>query len=211
MFAKPCCAAEKLPRAIMEAPNRVLTFHTRGDVDFEKLYRSIAQFVTDSAVMQLAIPYLNITTANLLLQCFERGWITDLILTTRRNERNLVESTLKPHLAHVSYAMDSLDYYSSQMVLSTSPAVEDTDRRQALILTGPLFAVIKDEKGSLCSYTATYVPKLPEHYTAENGDHLANATLPFAMIHRSKEHIVIPGKSDVIKRILTSVKFTEKI
>lgn len=159
--------------------------------------------------MFLSIPSLSPSVANLLLQCFEREWITDLILSTYRNDTEMVKCTLKNHLDHVSYAHDNVDYYSSQMVLYTSPAL-DIERRQMLCLTGPLFAKIK-EKGALCAYTLTFHVQMPVNTPAENSDPLSNAVLPFAMVHRSREHILSPHKSEVITNLLYSVKFSDKI
>lgn len=36
LFIPPCCVDSKLPRAVMQAPSRVLTFYTHGDVTDRK-------------------------------------------------------------------------------------------------------------------------------------------------------------------------------
>ena len=37
LFIPPCCVDKKLPRAIIQAPRRALSFYTHGDVHFNSI------------------------------------------------------------------------------------------------------------------------------------------------------------------------------
>ena len=56
LFIPPCCVDKKLPRAVMQAPHRALTFYTHGDVTMEKFYRAVSYMVIDAHVMVIAMP-----------------------------------------------------------------------------------------------------------------------------------------------------------
>ena len=42
LFIPPCCVNKMLPKAMKEAPRRMLSFYTHGDVTAEKFYRAIS-------------------------------------------------------------------------------------------------------------------------------------------------------------------------
>lgn len=85
LFIPPCCVDKKLPKAVFQAPQRMLTFYTHGDVTMEKFYRAVSHLLVDAHVMVLSMPVVSFENFSFLQQCFERGWITHLILSTCRN------------------------------------------------------------------------------------------------------------------------------
>lgn len=195
MISEPCCV-HKLVRALHEAPHRVLTFHTYGDVVFEKFYHALACLMADTHVLVLTMERLDIPTANYLRHCFDRCWITDLVLTTRQDNEALVRSTLENYLTHVSYTHSpSISPTSGQMVLYTSPAAESPAQMQALILSGNIPYKVN---GELTTYTLQFQPSVPALVTGDCGDWLANALLPLTMLHRPKV-VPVRGASEALR------------
>ena len=41
LFIPPCCVDKKLPKAVMQAPRRALSFYTHGDVLLDKFFHAI--------------------------------------------------------------------------------------------------------------------------------------------------------------------------
>ena len=97
LFIPPCCVDKKLPKAVREAPRRMLTFYTHGDVTMEKFFRAIAYLMDDAPshkerhiVMGLCMPVRLYATAVFLQLWLERGCIHHLVLTTQRDMSNLL-------------------------------------------------------------------------------------------------------------------------
>ncbi len=200
MIVEPCCVNKQLPKAIIEAPHRVLMFHTNGDVSLEKFYRAIASAIADPAVMVLTLPTVDIHTMRLLVQCFDRDWITDLVLTTSADITKFVESELRDYLPHVSYCHTVAVSFDTSMLSLFS-------QRQALFLHGSL-PLAPSKKAGLSTYTLIFQPSIPLRYTGENGDHLHNALEPIITLHRQhlrtdKEYLRTksPRLANVLQRI----------
>ena len=104
LFIPPCCVDNKLPKAVNQAPHRQLTFYTHGDVTAEKFYKAVSHLVIDSHVMVLTMPSPKQETFMFLEQCFERGWITRLVLSTYRSCDSLIAKYLSAYADRIIYA-----------------------------------------------------------------------------------------------------------
>ena len=136
----------------MQAPRRALTFYTHGDVTFEKFYASISYLVEDSHILVLSMPTLTFATVSYLALCFQRGWITDLILSTSKDVSALIEQYLSPYKSHVLYAAhNNVTDLSSHMVIYT--------KKQSLSLAGPMIET-RLQGVSLVSYSLLYCPRI---------------------------------------------------
>ena len=148
LFIPPCCVDKKLPQAITQAPHRALSFYTHGDVTMEKFYRAASFLINDPHTLVVAMPIVFSETMSFFQQCFERGWITNLVLSTQRPADSLVERYLSGYRNHVLYvSSDDVTHNASHMVLYS--------HHQALILTGPMYSRVNSV---LSAYTMTYHP-----------------------------------------------------
>ena len=180
LFIPPCCVDKKLPKALMQAPMRALTFFTHGDVTVEKFYKAVSHLVIDSHVMVLTMPSPKQETFALLQQCFERGWITHLVLSTYRSCDTLMAKYLGDYTERIIYAQsDDVSDLSSHMVLY--------NKVRALTLTGPMYNQLA--KPELTSYTAVFYPS---HCLTSNnldwGNPLRNILLPDVLRQRQVVH-----------------------
>lgn len=158
LFIPYCCVAIKLPKAVMQAPRRSLSFYTHGDVTFEKFYSSVSFLVADPHVLVLSMPTLTFATASYLAQCFERGWITDLVISTAKEITPLIEKYLTPYRSHILYAVSgNVSQLSAHMVLYTNT--------QSLSISGPMVES-RIQGISLVAYTLLYSPR-PESTTSQ--------------------------------------------
>ena len=129
LFLPPCCVDKKLPQAVTQAPQRMLVFYTHGDVTMEKFYRAISFLVIDAHVMALSMPNANSDSFVFLQQCFERRWITHLILTTGNDCSKMVAKYLSDYKDKVLYTQSKdVTDVSSHMVLY--------NYERAVVLTG---------------------------------------------------------------------------
>ena len=132
LFIPPCCVEKKLPKAVNQAPHRQLIFYTHGDVTVEKFYKAVSYLVVDSHVMVLTMTSPKQETFVFLQQCFEREWITHLVLSTCRPCDTLMAKYLSDYADRIIYAQsDDVSNLSSHMVLY--------NKDRALTLSGPLF------------------------------------------------------------------------
>lgn len=180
LFIPPCCVDKKLPKALMQAPMRALTFFTHGDVTVEKFYKAVSHLVIDSHVMVLTMPSPKQETFALLQQCFERGWITHLVLSTYRSCDTLMAKYLGDYTERIIYAQsDDVSDLSSHMVLY--------NKDRALTLNGPMYNQLA--KPELTSYTAVFYPS---HCLTSNnldwGNPLRNILLPDVLRQRQVVH-----------------------
>lgn len=180
LFIPPCCVDKKLPKALMQAPMRALTFFTHGDVTVEKFYKAVSHLVIDSHVMVLTMPSPKQETFALLQQCFERRWITHLVLSTYRSCDTLMAKYLGDYTERIIYAQsDDVSDLSSHMVLY--------NKDRALTLNGPMYNQLA--KPELTSYTAVFYPS---HCLTSNnldwGNPLRNILLPDVLRQRQVVH-----------------------
>ena len=186
LFMPPCCVDRRLPQAIMQAPGRTLVFYTHGDVLMENFFRAVAFMVDDPAVMVLSMSLLASENAVFLQQCFERNWITDLVLSTSSESEKLINLHLAEYRDHILYVnTDDATDQSSHMVLYT--------KKKALVLTGPMYNRFR--ASGLTAYNVTLYPNMGTFSDNLNWGHpVRNVLFPDVLRHRQK---VLKGKLTV--------------
>ena len=180
LFIPPCCADSKLPRAVMQAPSRVLTFYTHGDVTFERFYRAISHIVVDAHVMVLSMPLVTNDVALFLQLCFERKWITHLVLSTYHSCDRLIEKHLSAYKDRMLYVRsDDAGEMASHMVLY--------NKDRSLVLTGLMLDRPRLDVRLMC-YTLTFYPSHALSSTQQDwGNALRNALFPDVLRHRKEQ------------------------
>lgn len=178
LFIPPCCVDKKLPKAVNQAPHRQLTFYTHGDVTAEKFYKAVSYLIIDSHVMVLTMPSPNQETFIFLEQCFEREWITHLVLSTCRPCDTLMAKYLSDYADRIIYAQsDDVSNLSSHMVLY--------NKDRALTLSGPLFNRPQMDV-RLAAYTIVFYPSHLLNSTADWGNPIRNILFPDVLRQRKK-------------------------
>ena len=178
LFIPPCCVDKKLPKAVNQAPYRQLTFYTHGDVTAEKFYKAVSHLVIDPHVMVLTMPFPKQETFMFLEQCFERGWITRLVLSTYRSCDTLLAKHLGEYIDRVIYAQsEDVSELSSHMVLY--------NKDRALTLSGPMYDRPQTDV-RLAAYTLVFHASHLLNSTADWGNPLRNILFPDVLRHRKK-------------------------
>lgn len=178
LFIPPCCVDKKLPKAVNQAPHRQLTFYTHGDVTAEKFYKAVSHLVIDSHVMVLTMPSPNQETFIFLEQCFEREWITHLVLSTCRPCDTLIAKYLSDYTDRIIYAQsDDVSNLSSHMVLYNNDS--------ALTLSGPMFDRPQMDV-RLAAYNLVLYPSHVLSSSSDWGNPILNILFPDVLRHRKK-------------------------
>ena len=178
LFMPPCCVDKKLPKAVNQAPHRQLTFYTHGDVTVEKFYKAVSYLVIDTHVLVLTMPSPKQETFALLQQCFERGWITHLVLSTYRSCDSLMAKYLGDYTDRIIYAQnDDVSNLSSHMVLYNNDS--------ALTLSGPMYDRPQMEV-RLAAYNLVLYPSHVLSTTVDWGNPICNILFPDVLRHRKK-------------------------
>ena len=178
LFIPPCCVDKKLPKAVNQAPHRQLTFYTHGDVTAEKFYKAVSYLMIGSHVMVLTMPSPKQETFVFLQQCFDREWITHLVLSTYRSCDSLIAKHLGDYTERIIYAQsDDVSDLSSHMVLY--------NKDRALTLNGPMLDRPQTEK-ALVSYTLVFHPSHLLNSTSDWGNSLRNILFPDVLRQRKK-------------------------
>ena len=178
LFMPPCCVDKKLPKAVNQAPHRQLTFYTHGDVTVEKFYKAVSYLVIDTHVLVLTMPSPKQETFALLQQCFERGWITHLVLSTYRSCDSLMAKYLGDYTDRIIYAQsDDVSDLSSHMVLYNNDS--------ALTLSGPMYDRPQMEV-RLAAYNLVLYPSHVLSTTVDWGNPICNILFPDVLRHRKK-------------------------
>ena len=178
LFMPPCCVDKKLPKAVNQAPHRQLTFYTHGDVTVEKFYKAVSYLVIDTHVLVLTMPSPKQETFALLQQCFERGWITHLVLSTYRSCDSLMAKYLRDYTDRIIYAQsDDVSDLSSHMVLYNNDS--------ALTLSGPMYDRPQMEV-RLAAYNLVLYPSHVLSTTADWGNPIRNILFPDVLRQRKK-------------------------
>lgn len=178
LFIPPCCVDKKLPKAVSQAPHRQLTFYTHGDVTVEKFYKAMSYLLIDAHVMVLTMPSPREESFALLRQCFERGWMTRLVLSTYRSCDSLLDKYLSDYIDRIIYTQsDDVSDLSSHMVLY--------NKDRALTLSGPMYDRPQTDV-RLAAYTLVFYPSLLLNSTADWGNALRNILFPDVLRHRKK-------------------------
>ena len=183
LFIPPCCVDNKLPKAVNQAPHRQLTFYTHGDVTVEKFYKAVSHLVIDPHVMVLTMPSPKQETFMFLEQCFERGWITHLVLSTLYSCDSLLHKHLGEYADRIIYAQsDNVSFYSSHMVFY--------NKDRALTLNGPMFDRPQTD-AALVSYNLVFHPSHLLSSTSDWGNPLRN--ILFSDVLRQRKKIFAGG------------------
>ena len=178
LFMPPCCVDKKLPKAVNQAPHRQLTFYTHGDVTVEKFYKAVSYLVIDTHVLVLTMPSPKQETFALLQQCFERGWITHLVLSTYRSCDSLMAKYLGDYTDRIIYAQsDDVSDLSSHMVLY--------NKDRALTLSGPMYDRRQTDV-RLAAYTLVLHLSHTLNTTADWGNPIRNILFPDVLRLRQK-------------------------
>lgn len=178
LFIPPCCVDKKLPKAIIQAPHSQLTFYTHGDVTAEKFYKAVSHLVIGSHIMVLTMPSPKQETFMFLEQCFERGWITHLVLSTYRSCDSLIAKHLGDYADRIIYAQsDDVSDLSSHMVLY--------NKDRALTLSGPMYDRPQTDV-RLAAYTFVFHPSHLLNSSADWGNSLRNILFPDVLRQRKK-------------------------
>ena len=180
LFIPPCCVDKKLPQAVTQAPQRMLVFYTHGDVTMEKFYRAISFLVIDAHVMALSMPNVNSDSFVFLQQCFERRWITHLILTTANDCSKMVDKYLSDYKEKVLYTQSKdVTDVASHMVLY--------NYERAVVLTGLM--TDRPYTANLVSYTLTFYPNFSLFSTKSDWSNpIRNVLFPDILRHRQQTH-----------------------
>ena len=178
LFMPPCCVDKKLPKAVNQAPHRQLTFYTHGDVTVEKFYRAVSYLVIDAHVMVLTMPSPKQETFVFLQQCFEREWITRLVLSTNRSCDTLMAKYLGDYTDRIIYAQsEDVSDLSSHLVLYNNDS--------ALTLSGPMFDR-KQMDVRLAAYNLVLYPSHVLSTSSDWGNPIRNILFPDVLRHRKK-------------------------
>ena len=178
LFIPPCCVDKKLPKAVNQAPHRQLAFYTHGDVTVEKFYKAVSYLMIGSHVMALTMPSPKQETFALLQQCFERGWITRLVLSTNRSCDTLLAKCLGDYTDRIIYAQsDDVSDLSSHMVLY--------NKDRALTLSGPMYDRRQTDV-RLAAYTLVLHLSHTLNTTADWGNPIRNILFPDVLRLRQK-------------------------
>ena len=178
LFMPPCCVDKKLPKAVNQAPHRQLTFYTHGDVTVEKFYKAVSHLVIDSHVMVLTMPESKQETFVFLQQCFERGWITHLVLSTYRSCDTFMAKYLSDYTDRIIYAQsDDVSELSSHMVLY--------NKDRALTLIGPMYDRPQMDV-RLAAYNLVLYPSHVLSTEADWGNPIRNILFPDVLRLRQK-------------------------
>ena len=178
LFIPPCCVDKKLPKAVSQAPHRQLTFYTHGDVTVEKFYKAMSYLLIDAHVMVLTMPSPRQESFALLRQCFERGWITRLVLSTYRSCDTLIDKYLGDYIDRIIYAQSNdVSELSSHMVLY--------NKDRALTLSGPMYD--RPQTGvRLAAYTLVFYSSHILSSSDDWGNPIRNILFPDVLRHRKK-------------------------
>lgn len=176
LFIPPCCVDRKLPRAIMQAPHHSLTFYTHSDVTLEKFYRAVGYMLEQVHTMVVSMTFIAADTMVFFQQCFERGWINALVLSTSKDCSAMVDKYLSDYKNKVLYVQhrDATDW-TSHLVLYNAD--------KALVVEGPMYSRIMI--AGLTTYHATFYPILLTCSNSQDwGNPLRNALFPDVLRHR---------------------------
>ena len=178
LFMPPCCVDKKLPKAVNQAPHFQLTFYTHGDVTVEKFYKAVSHLVIDSHVMVLTMPSPRQETFVFLQQCFEREWITHLVLSTYRSCDTLIAKYLSDYADRIIYTQSNdVSDLSSHMVLY--------NKDRALTLSGPMYDRRQTDV-RLAAYTLVLHLSHTLNTTADWGNPIRNILFPDVLRLRQK-------------------------
>lgn len=203
LFIPPCCVDKKLPKAVMQAPRRALGFYTHGDVLLDKFFHAIA-YLADTTpnrtaknhfcVMVLAMTVSRTSATGYMVHylrtCFERKWITHLVLSTDKNVEDWIDIHLQEYKDRILYTSHKdISTQTSHMVLY--------NEEKAFTLAGPM---LDTPNGKLSHYSMVLYPDYSAcSNTSDWSNPLRNICFPDILRHRKR---VAKSKQIVKSRIL---------
>ena len=157
----------------------MLSFYTHGDVTAEKFYRAISYEMISRHVLVLAMPVVSNEMLAFLAQCFERDWISHLVLSTGRNIDDMMDKYLKDYKEKILYTSNGdVSAVSAHMVLYNNS--------RALILQGNM---TERPSGRLSGYTLMFYPDYSLSINdLEWGNPIRNILFPDVLRHRQRVH-----------------------
>ena len=185
-----------------QSPKDYLVFHTHCDVTVDKFYESAAYRVPGPAVFALNMASPSVTVLRTLAMYFDKGWVSDLVLTTYDDVTDSVNHELKDYLNHVLYAHSgNVSDLTGHMVLYND--------KQSLSICGPM---ISNPMRSL--HLATYILTYQMNISSQKRDgiwgfHLRNVLFTDAMI-QGKNRSIINQKSARLQRFLGNIYIKEE-
>ncbi len=190
LFIPPCCVDKKLPKAVMQAPRRALSFYTQGDVKIDQFFHAIG-YLADLApsratknhfsVMVLAMTVSRTSATGYITHylqlCFERGWITHLVLSTDRNVEDWLNVHLREYKDRILYAHHKdVTAQTSHMVLY--------NEEKAFTLAGPM---LDTSTSKLSHYSMVFYPDYAAwDHSSDWSNPLRNICFPDILRHRQK-------------------------
>ena len=157
----------------------MLSFYTHGDVTAEKFYRAISYEMISRHVLVLAMPVVSNEMLAFLAQCFERDWISHLVLSTGRNIDDMMDKYLKDY-------KDKILYTSNGDVSAVSAHMVLYNNSRALILQGNM---TERPSGRLSGYTLMFYPDYSLSINdLEWGNPIRNILFPDVLRHRQRVH-----------------------
>lgn len=190
LFIPPCCVDKKLPKAVMQTPRRALSFYTHGDVLVDKFFHAVGCMADTTpsrgtknhfCVMVLAMTVSRTSATgyiiNYLQTCFEREWITHLVLSTDKS----VEDWLDTHLQEYK---DRILYTSHKDVSTQTSHMILYNEEKAFTLAGPM---LDTPTGKLSHYAMVLYPDYSTcNDAADWSNPLKNILLPDILRHRQR-------------------------
>lgn len=113
MMIEPCCCERQLPQLLKEANGMTMMF-TNGDVTLDHFFRSVSSLAGVRHKMILVMAEPDVQVMRWLRYWLQRGWTTEVQLTTKTDCKELVQTELEGLTERVSLAID--DTLQSELV-----------------------------------------------------------------------------------------------
>ena len=113
MMIEPCCCERQLPQLLKEANGMTMMF-TNGDVTLDHFFRSVSSLAGTRHKMMLVMAEPDVQVMRWLRYWLQRGWTTEVQLTTKTDCKELVQTELEGLTERISLAID--DTLQSELV-----------------------------------------------------------------------------------------------
>lgn len=113
MMIEPCCCERQLPQLLKEANGMTMMF-TNGDVTLDHFFRSVSSLAGTRHKMMLVMTEPDVQVMRWLRYWLQRGWTTEVQLTTKVDCKELVQTELEGLTERISLAID--DTLQSELV-----------------------------------------------------------------------------------------------
>ena len=190
LFIPPCCVDKKLPKAVMQAPRRALSFYTHGDVLVDKFFHAVGCMADTNpvrgtknhfCVMVLAMTVSRTSSTgyiiNYLKTCFEREWITHLVLSTDKSVEDWID-------IHMQEYKDRILYVNHKDVTAQNSHMVLYNEEKAFTVAGPM---LDTPTGKLSYYSMVLYPNYSTCNDASDWSNpLKNILFPDILRHRQR-------------------------